>query len=500
MKTHWRQFHFSSAIDMKIRFLLIPVILGCQLAAWAQTCRQNCDADCRSSFTDSRRITQCRLDCYKRNCGTGNGGGGGTNIPPRPWDVIASKDRLDGNGFFRNPIWSWAAAGGPLKDVCDSCPCTTGITADREVPLSTWLQTPACTRQATHAQFAPICAIKAFSIDSGLPYHINWFPVEYEGPLAWEDHSDWTTDNEYSFNILRPDLALVARDREDKGVHLEFTSPETVDEWDNTGTWWENFHHNIVDKFDQAGIRSALGNPFTIVIGMLGLDMAHINHHAELHPVYAMFIRIPQGLFVDRWAFFIRNWGTEGFCGPNDEPLPDYPVLQVKLPDHVLLSQNVWGYSHGGDVDACNSQTGASIDPNGLLTFKLGSAVGKCGIVGDLTMQAERVSTAPTSTTPAPAPAAVEEQEGNPLKARIAKLNPAERQELNNQLAVQLNGARIRPVVRRLQIQKLSQPISSGNPPPVTAKKFQAVPDPAAQAREAKRQQLIDAFLKAHGI
>ncbi len=496
---------------MNARLLLISLTLAWQLTAWGQeTCAQKrnaCNVDCSEAFANPARVKQCERDCYARAGCAAPTPTPTPPPPPRPWDVVASKDGLDGNGFLRNPVWNWATQPpGQLLDACDSCPCEDSFSD----AVQGWRSSSTCTNQALHLNSRDLCSGEVIAEGgfggSGIGYHMNWFPVEYEGPLAWEDHSDWTTDNEYSFNILRPDLALVTVGRENSGVHLEFNSTETVDDWDGTGTWWENFHHNIVDKLNsQDAIRNAMGTPFAIVIGMLGLDVAHKDHHSELHPVYAMFIRVPGPgttthlLTEDHWAFFVRNWGVEGFCGPGDEPLPDYRQIQVRLPGQALVASNIWVYAHGpGSIDECFSQSAVS-SGGGLLTFNLPPASQRCGVVGDLTMRRVPVNTqAPLTGTAAAVPASSEGEDGDPvLRAKIAQLSPIARQELNQQLSDLMRVPRSGPIVRRMRLRARLLHVKRSQ---VTGKNLKAVADPALQAREEKMRQFTDAFLKAHGI
>jgi hypothetical protein len=100
---------------------------------------------------------------------------------------------------------------------------------------------------------------------------MNWFPVEIDGSLRFEDHDpSFGGDDDYEFDILGPDSSLVTLNRND--VHSEFNAAETVDHWDGTGTWWESFHHDIVDKHsnDKTFRQQWFGNKHAIVIGMLG--------------------------------------------------------------------------------------------------------------------------------------------------------------------------------------------------------------------------------------
>jgi hypothetical protein len=346
---------------------------------------------------------------------------------------------------------------------------------------------------------------------SGIGYHMNWEPVEYEGHLNWEGHSTWTVfsgdnagDNEYNFNILRPELFLVTKNREGTGIHLEFNSTETIDHFDKTGTWWDHpFHHDWVDsnlgKDDE--IRSLLGTPWAVVLGMLGLDLAHTDHHAELHPVYAMFIRDPPGAnpvpaHEVRWVFFVRNWGVEGACGPDQEKFfVDHIDVQL-FPDHQLGSGsfNVQPFRKDGDRNECPQEW--FVDPNGVFRFPMADPDMKCGFVGEITMVRSPFNVGPGSVVSLPA-VIEKEQEVSPQTARIKKLSPSDLQELNRQMADLMKASGNQPVGKNIPVKRLSSPFPPAGHLKVTVK---VARDLAGQQLEERKRRLIEEFLKAHGI
>src|SRR5262249_62268872 len=136
-----------------------------------------------------------------------------------------------------------------------------------------------------------------------------------------------------------------------------FNSDETVDNWDDTHTWWDNFHHNFVDERKGHEID---GSSVTVV-GLLNLDTLH-SGSTELHPVYAMFVQQNGNDVTHRsWAFFVRNWGDEGFCGSNQELLyTPGQVIKVKIPNAISCTacDNVW---YGAQNDDNLSPMGATV-------------------------------------------------------------------------------------------------------------------------------------------
>jgi hypothetical protein len=354
---------------------------------------------------------------------------------------------------------------------------------------------------------------------------MNWQPVELDGSLRYEDHST-VFDNDYQFDMVSLNKGLLTQSRPE--IHLEFDSTETVNEFGQTGTWWEEFH-KFVDGNDKTKIQTAFDcltkcEKSAIVIGMVGIDMEH-GAHVELHPVYAMFINLgpqgpsesgPQG--TDRWAFFVRNWGNEGYCGSGDEPIGVLRQMGIPLPETKILRSNMWVYAHGDySEDQCFAETSVvSPDANGLMVVNLPLPTHKCGVVGDLFIQRNPListggqstaggeSTTGSSQTSRTSPVvSASSEEGADISpgamARIAKLDPASRQELYKQLAA-IKTERTSKPHKPVPV-KITPPSTSRiaeKPPQLTGLK--AVPNPALEEKQAKQAQLLDAFLKAHGV
>ena len=312
-----------------------------------------------------------------------------------PSNVLPSQ--LDDNRFYRNPLWRWAQLGNGQPDACLLCPCGADDTP------RTWTQHPTCTSQAPlhENRKDPLCKGKVEWTDSRIPYHMNWFTVDYEGILSRFDHSPAIGgDNDYNFDITTDNGSLYTIGA--TSVEIEFDASETVDHFDNTHTWWDTFHHQHVDK-NQGEASTFIKGKFAIVIGMLGLDVAHVNHHSELHPAYAMFINTSTSPAEDQWAFFVRNWGNEGFCGPDQVGL-SAPELKIRLKQRsasggsrgtlaqpklaVLRTKNINRFSDN-DVNQCpsvNNTTFTADHGDALFTFPLGDPSKRCGFVGDLTV------------------------------------------------------------------------------------------------------------------
>lgn len=143
-----------------------------------------------------------------------------------------------------------------------------------------------------------------------------------------------------------------------QSLGLEFNSDETIDYF--TTRWWSEFH----DKVDAAhtgydygkgcyfkqdttvcsgnlnrcttvvtyqtkcqalgAVQSEVNGRYAIVTGLLGLDCAH-DCTSELHPVYAMAIRVKDDPSDEVWEIFVRRRGDEGFCSQHQHILKNLP-------------------------------------------------------------------------------------------------------------------------------------------------------------------------------
>jgi hypothetical protein len=416
---------------------------------------------------------------------------------PKAMDVIWSADLVDHNGFARNPVWQQQTQTGQPPDPCAFCPC------QNEDPQA-WHAAANCTDQMLHFNSSFWC--------SG---HMNWLPVAYEGTVTWGGHSDSLFDDaDYFFYVKRPDQALKTAAQGDTrdGTEIEFDHQETVDYWDNTNTWWEHFH-NYVDHNDDQAIGNHFGVRNAIVIGLVGLDTQH-EVHSELHPVYAMFVHVQDDAAQDRWAFFVRNWGNEGGCGSDQEPLPLIGnKLQVLIPhtsgpSFSLDGANVWAYGDDEDEFKLEGWSYQRTNEGLLLTFGLRDPSKQVGFVGDLTINWGQGTglgdTAPAKLTAPqarPSRALTEQGDGDmALRAKIEKLDPAAQKLLSQQ---------VKNLTHHPSCQKIAGTLSTAAPPervkptgkyPTYGNNVKSVRDTAGQARKTKEREFILAFLKAHGI
>jgi hypothetical protein len=109
-----------------------------------------------------------------------------------------------------------------------------------------------------------------------------------------------------------------------------------------------------------------------------------------------MFINTSTSPAEDQWAFFVRNWGNEGYCGPDQVGL-SAPVLKIRLKQRsqskvavvaALRTKNIKPFSDN-DVNHCpsvNNTTFAADQGDAVFTFPLADPSKRCGFVGDLTI------------------------------------------------------------------------------------------------------------------
>jgi hypothetical protein len=351
---------------------------------------------------------------------------------------------------------------------------------------------------------------------------MNWFPVTYEGTVAWEGHSSSISDDDdYYMNVRRTDQALETA--AGGGVHLEFNSEETVDNWDDTNTWWDDFHHKGVDA-DDATAHLMIDGKFVILIGMAGADLTHTNT-SELHPVYAMFVRTPMPEPTqEKWSFFVRNWGDEGFCGPNQEPIPQN-TIQVRIPQRPgatkfsLVGANVYNYWNDDDNGCSKQGWGYQRVPDGaLFTFGLQQSADQCGFTGDLIIdwgvaESPAARKAMTATTLSPAtrkppsattrpPGVLASSEGEDgdaeLKARIDKLTPSARALLDQQLKQLSFHHNTQKKAGTQNTAPFKERAKATPSLPNYGKDLKSVPE--TSPKKTKRREFILSFLKAHGV
>ncbi len=303
----------------------------------------------------------------------------------KPFDSVATQ--TDVNGLLLSP--QWAANLDNLVQVrgiqrqlsalneCNNFPYNGPFLARR-------IASP-CTQQAAFDQpkhlFLTACFLEPAL--GRLHGHVNWSASTVMGKLNFEDLSadndlDWSLkefESEErkqrlgSFNPASggrllddsesrpPSFAInqvLTKDSQgdgseyDRKLWLEFASYEIPGLFSKTtgpGADWSELKYDALRKSqgNVNGAKSLFSNKTAIVSGLLNLDCVH-ECHAELHPVYAMAVRMrdecaPGGCGIpvigenDHWLVFVRNFGNEGSCAHDGQQhFLDRDSFSFKIP------------------------------------------------------------------------------------------------------------------------------------------------------------------------
>jgi hypothetical protein len=260
------------------------------------------------------------------------------NDKSAPFDLHSFGD--DDNFIALNPDWAYDKQPGGSHPSAESL-CAVVTKPANGTPVTLYFpDAPPCVSPTTFTERDEASAWRrTWTFQGSSCAHANWGLATYTGNLQFESHSDfWDMDDDYSWQ-LRTDggrgLALGAP-KGDSGARTalepEFQAHETVDYF--SSPWWSGFRDAVNRNPDDGDFHEAkdylnAGNPngrFAIVTGLMGLDLEH-GIHTELHPVFAMAIRVKDDDPNDEhWAFFVRLYGDEGFCSSQEhylEFLPD---------------------------------------------------------------------------------------------------------------------------------------------------------------------------------
>jgi hypothetical protein len=152
--------------------------------------------------------------------------------------------------------------------------------------------------------------------------HANWGPATYSGILQFESKSTPFYDDDYSWDLRRTDLRGLSGDRDN--IEAEFNSEETIEHF--TSPWWAGLENAVNSDSSFVNAKEYFGKKFSILTGLFGLDLGHFPAHSELHPVFAMAVRVKEDDPTDeQWAMFVRRFGDEGFCSSNEHYLDFLP-------------------------------------------------------------------------------------------------------------------------------------------------------------------------------
>jgi hypothetical protein len=475
-----------------------------------------------------------------------------------PFDI---HNPADDNGLLLNPQWEYQVKHPNVLP--DPMECTIVIPATTingphgpvTIPSKT-LPAPfnnPCTTQRPPTDTPNGFNAAAASIAGGAcgTGHHNWAKATYEGTVYWESHSAPGTDDDYNLGLLTP---AAGNDSNNPGVGLaasnetvdpitgdhntptgvkvlglEFDSDETIDQFHTP--WWESFHTAVDEsthaddmknvyrnslqasayaqaaKIKQDNLRGMINGKHAIVTGLFGLDCAH-GCISELHPVYAIAIRVKEDPSDETWAIFVRRWGNEGYCSSHQHYLDRLPndtytfrlpwrsgASSVEVLQATFLTRN--GQAAGPMVTFSQSNLAA------LVSFTLPvPPLGETGewLNGELHLRwpgAKKmplgVGTMPIVTTRA-VPTPVEHEPESLIRQLMETMTPAQRATFM---------AKIPPK----PISKLGVPLRAAGPPrqapSLPARVLRSAPGQVISApsplKTAKDQQRLDALHAVYG-
>jgi hypothetical protein len=236
-----------------------------------------------------------------------------TNVAPFDLSVntiTPNNPQVDDNWILFNPMWGRQITN---RELPDRSQCGGGD------PYSS-----PCTTQGPGEDHGYLCEYGTLGIVDG---HHNWVAGTYEGTIFWNDKSCDLCDGDYNFRLVSPDDAGMTTANKErstangsrKSMKLEFSSNETIDHFDTP--WWSSLH-SAVDSENFSAVSSVTAGVFGIVTGLVSLDCPH-TCASELHPVWAMALRVNDDPSDETWAIFVRRFGNEGFCSDQQHYLDD---------------------------------------------------------------------------------------------------------------------------------------------------------------------------------
>ena len=290
-----------------------------------------------------------------------------------PLDLVARD--LDANGALLNPRFAWETRHDDHPNPSRLCGGFAYQSRSDET-RGVFFGNPPCTRDATGIDVAAgfnavLC--RASGPPDRLHGHVNWYPATVTGRVTWAGHSDWIQkgDDDYSFRLYPADGGMLTA-ANSNAIDVEFDSEETIDHFGST--WWQTFQEAVKrgegTAKENADAARMVDDHEAIVTGLAGLSAEH-EASSQLHPVYAMALHLFSDATNDRWAFFARNWGNQGFCS-RDQHYWDVSPLSLFIPgpdgatDFTVLDQDI---KANKDFGIRASFTNGGV----LLTFDLGT-------------------------------------------------------------------------------------------------------------------------------
>lgn len=268
-----------------------------------------------------------------------------TPAASRPLDLFS--DTVDANGFLVNPRWAVQDTAKLLPNVDSLC----GGFKAREVKSADFLNN--CTNYRKEIVFVP-AKLKVGKLCAGEVGHVNWRvsrrpPVQsattVSGRVFAADEALFrflggvgNVDGDIDMMLQTP--GNPGRTRHNPQVsgnpppagsvllELEFRLAEVRERW--TSDFWTVLADDV--GVNSGKIHRMLDGRLAVAVGVFGVDGVH-DSHSEIHPVMALAVRTNVAGKTETWEVFVRNWGDEGMCGQEDQPLElPHDTLYLRLP------------------------------------------------------------------------------------------------------------------------------------------------------------------------
>lgn len=448
---------------------------------------------------------QCRLD---RDGGpawvalTIRHGGNAASADRAPLDLVAEEQ--DANGALLNPRFFWETRQGDHPNtslLCDGFPYRSRADEPGMV-----LGNPPCTTDVATVDVASgfnavLC--RATGAPDRLHGHLNLLPATITGRVTWAGHSDWVQrgDDDYSFHLY-PAHGGMLTSAHPSAIDVEFDADETIDRFGSG--WWQAFQ-DAVDKSggsatEDNGVSRMVDDHEAVVTGLAGIAAEH-EASSQLHPVYAMALRISNEGSDDRWAFFARNWGNEGFCS-SDQHYWDQSPLSLFIPgprgatDFKLVDQDV--RANRDLAIRANFMNGGV-----LFSFDLGAPESRSLADGSVRI---RWTVAPATSGATLAANGAASTFGLPIRTRLIAQQPIGGDAENLTLTAGLPAERIAQIRRQLirppaprnaRSVQIAVGSATSPTPRFSRPNIRAVPDSAKLDRENRRANAVCAAQRA---
>jgi hypothetical protein len=453
--------------------------------------------------------------------------GGTTQWSPgcKPFDLVWDVNKEDFNGLPLNPQWLFQLQHkGDQPDFGNMC--GSAFPDPKSVDYTKLGQE--CTSQDPTTDIHYVF----FGACSGWPLqgHVNWMIATYQGPVWWEGISgqhpgypQWDNslyDDDYNMD-LKPQREAGLTRSGDRGkphppavtIHMEMDPKEGVEQMGSP--FWKKWQGNILSGgalsaqgYNNAPLIAMFGGEhglYGVATGLFGLDADH-GGFTELHPIYAMAVRTSfsneGGKIREHWAYFLRNYGSQGGCASNglhmwDSPGGDYFIQIPKVEGATMgppTDVSAWEWAKGTISKVSFMQSKDWM----VVKIRPAHPTDPFGMDGELTLSFTLPAGKKAKSAPAPEgrpKAREEERESKDFSANIA--DPAVRAKFQAAMKAPPSSA---PAMEKSRLE-VSPEVTTIQRSPGAASKGQAtatrvVTDPARQQRDAQLKQVMQTYSK----